>query len=268
MQKHTSYGRQITQSLPEHEANVLHEHAEIGSRLLEKTESPVLAMAAVVSLSHHERWDSAGYPNGLAGEEIPLEGRIVAVADVFDALSSERPYKRAFSVHECFRILEEGRGHHFDPGVLDAFFAARHEILRTQIEFADRELVAFGVFLAARVRQRAAWNLSNHNPRGQGLDRRQRAVDPIRLLLAGQRLECIGRSVKVGKPRAAACALQPVGQRRELVKVSIGRRHTHRGQLFVEPLTELHHDLAKVRIVRGQFRNQRPIAGGLLCRAR
>jgi putative two-component system response regulator len=137
MQKHTSYGRQITQSLPEHELNTLRDHAQIGSRLLEQTESPVLAMAAIVSLSHHERWDGSGYPQGRSGEEIPIEGRITAVADVFDALSSARPYKVAFPVDECFQILEDGRGRHFDPQVLDAFFACKDAILQTKAEFAD-----------------------------------------------------------------------------------------------------------------------------------
>jgi putative two-component system response regulator len=94
-------------------------------------------MAARVALTHHERWDGSGYPIGLAGEDIPIEGRIVAVADVFDALSTRRSYKPAFPLEKCLAILEEGRGAHFDPRVLDAFFASRDEVVRIQIHFAE-----------------------------------------------------------------------------------------------------------------------------------
>ncbi len=137
MQKHSSYGKRITQSLPDHEANVLRCHAELGSRLLGKGDSPILALAAIISLSHHEKWDGTGYPLGLAGTDIPIEGRITAVADVFDALSSERPYKRPFPLDKCLEILKEGRGKHFDPEVLDAFFNCRDEIVQIQIHYAD-----------------------------------------------------------------------------------------------------------------------------------
>jgi putative two-component system response regulator len=137
MQKHSGFGRKITQSLPHHEMNVLNEHTKLGARLLESTDSPILSLAAVISLSHHEKWNGSGYPLGLAGEDIPLEGRITAVADVFDALSSKRPYKAPFPVDRCFEILEEGRSQHFDSKVLDAFFECRADIIRTQIEHAD-----------------------------------------------------------------------------------------------------------------------------------
>jgi putative two-component system response regulator len=137
MQKHSAFGKRITQSLPSHELNVLCGHTELGSRLLGTTDSPILAMAATISLSHHEKWDGSGYPLGLAAEDIPLPGRITAVADVFDALSSRRPYKPPFPLDKCFEILREGRGTHFDPLVLDAFFRRRAEIVKTQIEYAD-----------------------------------------------------------------------------------------------------------------------------------
>ena len=91
------------------------------------------------SLTHHERWDGGGYPLGLSGEDIPLEGRITAVADVFDALSSKRCYKPAFPLTKCLEILEEGRATHFDPAVLDAFFARRADIVQAQIALADTE---------------------------------------------------------------------------------------------------------------------------------
>lgn len=137
MQKHAGYGKHIVQTLPEKEANILRGHTELGSRLLQTTDSPILALAATISLSHHEKWNGSGYPLGLSGEDIPIEGRITAVADVFDALSSKRPYKPPFPLDRCLQILEEGRGTHFDPAVLDAFFRCRKEIIETQIQYAD-----------------------------------------------------------------------------------------------------------------------------------
>jgi putative two-component system response regulator len=100
-------------------------------------DSPVLGLAGRIAQTHHERWDGSGYPLGLAGEDIPIEGRITAVADVFDGLSSKRPYKPAFPLERCFAIMEEGRQSHFDPKVLDAFFARKSEIVRIQLELAD-----------------------------------------------------------------------------------------------------------------------------------
>ena len=81
-----------------------------------------MKLAALIARTHHEKWDGTGYPRGLKGEEIPLVGRITGIADVFDALSSERPYKRAYSVASCFQIIREGRENHFDPAVVDAVF--------------------------------------------------------------------------------------------------------------------------------------------------
>jgi putative two-component system response regulator len=137
MHKHAGFGKRIMETLPEHESNVLRKHTELGSRLLQETDSPILSLASTISLSHHEKWDGSGYPLGLAAEDIPIEGRITAVADVFDALSSKRPYKAPFPLQKCFEILEEGRGKHFDPLVLDAFFRCRVEIVKTQLQYAD-----------------------------------------------------------------------------------------------------------------------------------
>ena len=108
-----------------------------GSNAIEACTSPLLQMAAEIALTHHERWDGKGYPHQLAGHRIPLSGRITAVADVFDAVSSRRHYKSAFSLDECYRILEDGRGSHFDPEVLDAFFRVRDQIERILEELQD-----------------------------------------------------------------------------------------------------------------------------------
>lgn len=97
----------------------------------------VLALASTIALSHHERWDGCGYPLGLAGRAIPLEGRIVAVADVYDALRSKRPYKRSFSHEHASTMLDEGQGTHFDPLVYSAFCEVADKILHVSIALAD-----------------------------------------------------------------------------------------------------------------------------------
>ena len=94
-------------------------------------------MAAMIASTHHERWDGEGYPCGLRGEQIPIEGRITAVADVFDALSSKRPYKEAFDFNECFDMIEAERGKHFDPNVLDALHERRDEIIEIRLSHTD-----------------------------------------------------------------------------------------------------------------------------------
>ena len=110
--------------LSEQERAIMQGHTRAGERLLGGSRSPVLQMAAVIAASHHERWDGNGYPAGLAGEKIPLVGRIVAVADVFDALTHERPYKRAWPVGAAIAEIRHGAGSQFDPRVVAAFLAA------------------------------------------------------------------------------------------------------------------------------------------------
>ena len=139
MQKHCGFGRKIVQQVPDADAAVLRKHTDMGARIMDVSSSPVLEMARRIALTHHERWDGNGYPLGLAGEDIPLEGRITAVADVFDALSSKRPYKPPFPLQKCFAIMEEGRQTQFDPKVLDAFIERRHDIIRVQIDSADTD---------------------------------------------------------------------------------------------------------------------------------
>ncbi|MEQ9408726.1 MAG: response regulator [Fuerstiella sp.] len=139
MKRHCAIGRQIIEPISEKDWEVLKTHTRKGENLLHVRSSPLLMLAARIAQTHHEKWDGSGYPLGLAGEDIPLEGRIVAVADVFDALSSARPYKQPFTREKCFQILEEGRGKHFDPRVLDAFFSRSAEIVETQITLMDEE---------------------------------------------------------------------------------------------------------------------------------
>ncbi len=105
---------------PEERA-IVETHAEEGHRLVRGSSSSILDMAATIALSHQEKWDGSGYPRGLGGEAIPIEGRIVAVADVFDALTSDRVYRKAFSIEEAVQMMREQRARHFDPVLLDAF---------------------------------------------------------------------------------------------------------------------------------------------------
>ncbi|MBH5318801.1 response regulator [Paenibacillus sp. GSMTC-2017] len=97
------------------------QHTEIGSIILQESQFPVLQLAKSIALSHHEKWDGSGYPSGLSGEDIPLVGRIVAIADFYDALTHERPYKRAWTHEEAIAEIQNQRGIHFDPRVVDAF---------------------------------------------------------------------------------------------------------------------------------------------------
>jgi len=98
-------------------------HAEIGARLLDGNDSDLMVMAREVALNHHEKWDGSGYPAGLQGKDIPMSGRISALADVFDALTSERPYKRAWPVAEAVQLIRDNRGKHFDPELTDLFLS-------------------------------------------------------------------------------------------------------------------------------------------------
>ena len=103
------------------EREVMQTHAALGARLLSDSRSPVLQMATVIAATHHERWDGTGYPAGLAGEAIPLVGRVVAVADVFDACTHDRPYKSAWPVEQAIAEIQRAAGSQFDPRVVAAF---------------------------------------------------------------------------------------------------------------------------------------------------
>jgi len=104
---------------------------------LDKQTVPLLHMAAVIALTHHEKWDGSGYPLGLKAEEIPIEGRITAVADVFDALRSKRAYKKSYDFDHCLEIIEQLSGSHFDPKIVDIFFRALDKIKAIHIKYND-----------------------------------------------------------------------------------------------------------------------------------
>jgi len=116
---------------------LMKQHPEFGANIIGEHESELLKMARIVALTHHEKWNGQGYPKGLAGEEIPLVGRIVAVADVFDALTTERPYKKAWSVDRAVEIIKEESGQHFDPMLVDAFLQSLTEILAIKEQYAE-----------------------------------------------------------------------------------------------------------------------------------
>jgi putative two-component system response regulator len=117
------------------EAHVMRMHVEIGASILSGSDADVLQMAESIALTHHEKWNGTGYPHGLREEAIPLVGRIVAIADVFDALGSQRPYKAAFPHEESMAIIRSERGQHFDPVAVDAFLAVEAEILDAKTRF-------------------------------------------------------------------------------------------------------------------------------------
>jgi putative two-component system response regulator len=119
------------------EYEAMKRHTIIGAGMLAGSESPVLQLARTIALSHHERWDGKGYPGGLAGEQIPECARIVAVADVYDALTHDRVYRSALSENEAIRILENGRGIHFDPHLLCLFLSLLPEMRRIAHEAPD-----------------------------------------------------------------------------------------------------------------------------------
>ena len=119
------------------EWEIMKQHSILGAQILEGSDAESIKLAEVVALTHHEKWDGSGYPKGLKGSEIPLAGRITAIADVFDALTSKRPYKEPFPLEKAFIIIKEGRGSYFDPLVVDAFFAVEDEILSIKEKYKD-----------------------------------------------------------------------------------------------------------------------------------
>ena len=130
--------------LTREEFETIKSHTLIGGKILRGSQSNLLHMAEEIALTHHEKWNGQGYPKGLAKTEIPLAGRIVAIADVFDALTSRRPYKEPFSVEKGMEILTEERAEHFDPEFTDVFLANMEEVLKIKAEASPVKQNGYG----------------------------------------------------------------------------------------------------------------------------
>ncbi len=127
-------------ALTPEEFSVMKRHALLGYDLLKESESRLLQAGATIAVSHHEKFNGSGYPFGTSGKNIPLFGRIVAVADVFDALTSERPYKKAWPIERARELLLEQRGSHFDPECVEAFLSSWEEVLAVHTQYQDAEV--------------------------------------------------------------------------------------------------------------------------------
>jgi len=119
------------------EWEIMQKHAQIGADILSGDESSLMTMAHDIALTHHEKWDGSGYPNGLMGEEIPLVGRITALADVFDALTSKRPYKEAWPVEKSVELIKSESAKHFDPKLVELFIDNLPAIIAIQEKYAE-----------------------------------------------------------------------------------------------------------------------------------
>ncbi|MPQ69137.1 HD domain-containing phosphohydrolase [Pseudomonas sp. MWU12-2323] len=125
--------------LTDDEWQIMRQHTVIGAKIIGDHPSGLLHTAQIIALSHHEKWDGSGYPSGLAGEDIPHVARVVAIADVFDALTSERPYKRAWSVEDAVGLIRQQCNQHFDPELVGIFLDCLPEILKIRERWADAE---------------------------------------------------------------------------------------------------------------------------------
>ncbi len=119
------------------EWEIMKSHTEIGATIIGDDNSNLLKIARIIALNHHEKWDGSGYPKGLIGEAIPIEARIVAIADVFDALTSVRPYKAAWTIEDTTRYIEQEAGKHFDPALVKAFSEALPKIVAIRETLLD-----------------------------------------------------------------------------------------------------------------------------------
>lgn len=127
-------------SLNEDEWQIMRKHPAIGAGIIGRHDSPLLKTARIVALTHHEKWDGSGYPRKLQGEAIPIEGRIVAIADVFDALTTKRPYKKAWPIEKAKNLLIESAGKHFDPELIPIFINILPEVLAIREKWKEQEV--------------------------------------------------------------------------------------------------------------------------------
>lgn len=123
--------------LTDEEFDAIKEHPSIGYRILMGAKSDLLQLGSSIALTHHEKYDGSGYPQGLIGDAIPIEGRISAICDVFDALTSDRVYKSAAPIEKAVKILQDGRGNHFDPELLDVFLDHLETVKEIKAQYAD-----------------------------------------------------------------------------------------------------------------------------------
>ncbi|MDT8370963.1 MAG: HD domain-containing protein, partial [Gammaproteobacteria bacterium] len=121
------------------EWEIMKTHVDIGADLLSGSDHPLLIKARAVAMSHHEKWDGSGYPNNIKGEEIPIEGRICAICDVFDALTSARPYKPAWPIEKALTVLREEKGRHFDPNLVALFESVLDDVLAFRAHHLDTD---------------------------------------------------------------------------------------------------------------------------------
>lgn len=134
--------------LNDEEWKEMKKHTVIGHQILKNSQSQIMQLSAKIALTHHEKWNGSGYPEGLSKKEIPLSGRIVALADVFDALTSKRPYKEPFSVDKSVGIIKEDAGEHFDPNLVEVFLACLDDVLEIKENHQDDKMID------------GSWNLS------------------------------------------------------------------------------------------------------------
>lgn len=119
------------------EFEIIKTHTSIGYNLLKGSKRKILNAASIIALQHHEKWNGLGYPHGLKGEDIHIYGRITAIADVFDALGSDRVYKKAWEMDRILQLFREERGHHFDPKLIDVFFSSLDDLLKIKERYRD-----------------------------------------------------------------------------------------------------------------------------------
>lgn len=141
MKQHCDIGYRIVEPMAKEEGRqaLAADHNDFAAESNESPTPHLMMLASSIAKTHHEKWDGSGYPNGLEGEQIPIEGRITAVADVFDALCSARPYKPAFPDEKCFEIMQSSSGSHFDPTCVEAFFARIDDILEIRSRHCDTD---------------------------------------------------------------------------------------------------------------------------------
>jgi len=123
--------------LDDKEWEIMREHPQFGAEIIGEHESEILKTSKVIAMTHHEKWDGSGYPLKLKGEEIPIEGRIIAIADVFDALTTERPYKKAWTVEDAVNLIDQDSGSHFDPSLVLLFHEVLPSILDIKEQYAE-----------------------------------------------------------------------------------------------------------------------------------